>query len=517
MVGVLIEMRTAVTRRQTTGKRAIGTLLLVLLVTLFAAGTLLAGLKHYRYPGAGANVVATLCLGWLLGRVGGPLVTGDDAALRMDYFKLLPIPARKLGYAMLGAAFIDVSLAFPLIAFAALVALGAQAGVAAALTGVAAMLLELALAVVAGQAAIAVFGPVISSRRGRDFASMLLALVITLLSLASSLVPFVAGRLTNGHSPALQAVVRILPSGWGAVAVDAAGRSDWGLAAAALAGLAALTAVLVLVWPALLARRLMMSPGGARRHTSAHGHARAVKGIPPDTPFGAALGRELRLYARSTLRSMLLMISFLVAVVIAIIGAASGKTTGLPFCGLLFTLIAAACFTNCYGDDGTSLWLTLVVPGAARPDVRGRVWAWFLVVGPAGLLLTVVLTAISGQSWSWPWVLAAEPALVIGCAGLLAAVGAWSVNAPDPDGGPSPLRVLKTHAALIAIPVVVLFPAAALLIPGAIGHSLLLRWLAVPVAIAWAAFLSWRCTQAAVRRLEERGPEIFAGTRAPAA
>jgi hypothetical protein len=89
VVGVLIEMRTAVTRRQTTGKRAIGTLLLVLLVTLFAVGTLLAGLKHYRYPGAGANVVATLCLGWLLGRVGGPLVTGDDAALRMDYFKLL--------------------------------------------------------------------------------------------------------------------------------------------------------------------------------------------------------------------------------------------------------------------------------------------------------------------------------------------------------------------------------------------------------------------------------------------
>ncbi len=214
---------------------------------------------------------------------------------------------------------------------------------------------------------------------------------------------------------------------------------------------------------------------------------------------------------------MLLMISFLVAVVIALIGAFSGKTTGLPFSGLLFTVIAAACFTNCYGDDGTSLWLTLVVPGAARADVRGRAWAWFLVVGPAGLLLTVVLTAISGQPWSWPWVLAAEPAMVIGCAGLLVLVGARSVNAPAPDGGPSPARVLKTHLALIAIPVIVLFPAAALLIPGAIGHSLLLRWLAVPVAIAWAAFLSWRSAAAAARRLEERGPEIFAGTRAPAA
>jgi ABC-2 type transport system permease protein len=519
MVGVLIEMRAAVTRRQTTGKRAVGTLLLVLFVLLLAVLTLLAGLRQYHYAGAGANVVATLCFGWLLGWVGGPLITGDDAALRMDYFKLLPIPARKLGYAMLGAAFADVSLAFSLVAFAALIALGAQAGPAAALTGAAATLLDLVLAVVAGQVAIALFGPVISSRRGRDFAAMLLALVITLLAVASSLVPLVAARLTDGHSPALAAVVRILPSGWGAVAVDAASRSDWGLVALSLAGLVALIAVLVLAWPSLLARRLMMAPGGARRggrghgHGHAHGQARPARSILPDTPLGAVLGRELRLYSRSTLRSMLLMISFLVAVVIGIIGAATGKTGGLPFCGPLFTLIAAACFTNCYGDDGTSLWLTLVVPGAAGPDVRGRVWAWFLVVGPAGLLLTVALTAVSGQGWAWPWVLAGEPALVIGCAGLLAAIGAWSVNGPAPDGGPSPMRVLKTHAALIVLPVVVLFPAVALLVPGTIIHSLLLRWLAVPVAIGWAAFLSRRSARAAVRRLETRGPEIFARTR----
>jgi hypothetical protein len=94
--------------------------------------------------------------------------------------------------------------------------------------------------------------------------------------------------------------------------------------------------------------------------------------------------------------------------------------------------------------------------------------------------------------------------MVIACPGLLAMIGAWSVNGPAPDGGPSPVRVLKTHVALIVVPVVVLFPAAALLIPGAIGHSPLLRWLAVPAAIAWAV----------VRRLEARGPEIFSAVRA---
>ena len=515
MVGVLIEMRGAILRRGVSGSRGrmIGGLLLALFVTLLAVGTLLAGLAHYHYPGAGAAVVATLSFGWLVGWVTGPLLTGDDAALRMDYFKLLPIPSRKLAFAMLGAAFANISLVFSLIAFAALIALGAQSGAAAALTGAAATLLDLVLAVVASTVAIAVFGPAISSRRGRDFGTILLALVITLLSLATGLVPFVAKRLTDGHSPALTAAVKILPSGWGAVAVDAASRSEWGLAALALGGLAGLIGVLVLSWPPLLARRLTMSARGG-------GHARRARRardpIVPVTPLGAVIGKELRMYSRSVLRSVMLMISFLVGVLAAVIPAFSGKTNGLPFAGLLFTVIAAACFTNFYGDDGTSLWLTLVTPGAARPDIRGRVWAWFLITGPAGFLLTVVLTAVSGQTWSWPWVLATEPALVIGSAGLLALIGVRSVNAPAPDGGPSPARVLKTHIALIALPVITVAPAVALLAVGTATHSLPLRWLAVPVALAWAALLCWRSVQLAQQQLESHGPEIFTRVRAPA-
>jgi hypothetical protein len=99
------------------------------------------------------------------------------------------------------------------------------------------------------------------------------------------------------------------------------------------------------------------------------------------------------------------------------------------------------------------------------------VWAWFLVTGPAGFLLTVVLTAASGQTWSWPWVLAAEPALVIGAAGLLALIGVRSVNGPAPDGGPAPARVLKTHLALVALPIVTVAPAAALLAAGTATHD----------------------------------------------
>ena len=92
-------------------------------------------------------------------------------------------------------------------------------------------------------------------------------------------------------------------------------------------------------------------------------------------------------------------------------------------------------------------------------------------------------------------------------------IGAWSVNGPAPDVGPSPARVLKTHIALVAVPVVVLLPGAALLLPGAFGHSAVLRWLAVPVSIAWSVLLAWRTAERAARRLETRAPEIFARTR----
>jgi hypothetical protein len=117
MVGVLIQMRGAILRRRNAGKRAIGGLALLLFATLLALGTLETGFVHYHYRGACANVVATL-------------------------------------------------------SFGSLIAYGAQFDGAAALVGALAVLLDLVLAVVASTAAIAVFGPNVSSRRGRDFGEL---------------------------------------------------------------------------------------------------------------------------------------------------------------------------------------------------------------------------------------------------------------------------------------------------------------------------------------------------------
>ena len=56
----------------------------------------------------------------------------------------------------------------------------------------------------------------------------------------------------------------------------------------------------------------------------------------------------------------------------------------------------------------------------------------------------------------------------------------------------------------------------ALLAAGTATHDLALRWLAVPVGLAWATFLCWRSVQLAQQRLENYGPEIFTRLRTPA-
>lgn len=87
---------------------------------------------------------------------------------------------------------------------------------------------------------------------------------------------------------------------------------------------------------------------------------------------------------------------------------------------------------------------------------------------------------------------------------------------PAPDGGPAPAHVLTTNASVIALPVLTLLPAVALLVAGTVTHDVAVRWLAVPVGLAWGTFLCWRSVRLAQQRLESHGPEIFARVRAPA-
>jgi len=247
-----------------------------------------------------------------------------------------------------------------------------------------------------------------------------------------SLAAVMGQELAEGPSPLLATALRVLPSGWAPVAVAAADRSDWPLAIGALAGLAVLAAVLLLAWATLLPSNMRRRGGQAHRtarrgaapHGTAAEHPAAWQRLLPAGPTGAVVGRELRAWRRDPGRTLLLLLALLISGLNLAVPAVAFHAGGaLPWVGVAAALIVSTGAANVYGDDGTALWLTRMVPGVERADVRGRQAAWLLVVAPVMVALTVALTALSGQGWAWPWVLATLPAVLGGTAGLLVFIG----------------------------------------------------------------------------------------------
>lgn len=197
----------------------------------------------------------------------------------------------------------------------------------------------------------------------------------------------------------------------------------------------------------------------------------------------------------------MLLIAVVVGAAVCVIPRLTAGTTRLfPFAGAGTVVIAGACACNLYGNDGTSLWLTIAAPGSGRPDVRGRQLAWLLLVGPYAVALTLILTALSGQGWTWPWVLGILPALLGGACGLapLASV-AWVVPL-DAAGDPTPLYSLKVELALVAVALTAA-PPVAVAVAGAATGLEWLTWLAVPAGVGTGLLLAWWLGAAAARRL----------------
>ena len=498
MVSLLIDMRRTIARRELE-RRGAGWLVGAGVLGAGAAlGTLALGVVAGADPAAGADVLALLFALWVGGRLAQSAMSGGDGTLRPELFASLGLPRRRLARALLIAGLLDPGLALLAIALGAVIAFGARAGVAAALVGLAGALLTTLLAGIASTVLGALLAP--GSRRGRDAGMVVTAAAISLVALAGTLAPALIGALRARSLPGLSDVVRALPSGWAPDAVAAAARAEWAGAVAPLAGLMALTALAVLAWPAVLARRM----SAAHRPATAVRPPSARRRLLARTPTAAVAAKELRLWGRDPIRLTCLLLALLVG---AGVGALPDVTadTGLllPFVGVVTTVIAGACAGNLYGMDGTSLWLTVTTPDSAAADVRGRQAAWLVLVAPYALAATVALTVLGGQGWAWPWALAILPALLGGAAGLAALGSTISVQPLDESGGPTPAWSLKIHLALVAVALTALPP---MLVLAAAAHWHLggWAWAALPVGVASGATLAWALGRRATARLADR-------------
>jgi ABC-2 type transport system permease protein len=488
----MIRMRLAIMRNSLRGDKAANLYTGVSLGLILAFGTIAVAVLWPAY------LPITLAV-WLSGWIFGPIfIGGGSEALRPEYFSMLPATPGRVAAALLAGAFAGPTPAVNLIALLSLPVYGWRFGPAGVLIGLAAAVTTLVTMVMISRVIVALIGLFVRSRATAAAVGIVTGTAIALCSNGWAPVVAVGGTDTAAWS---QILVRVLPSGWGVAAIEA----PWPLALAILAANAGVIALLLAAWAGLLARRVVSAARG---------------GVPPrrgtPRPFPAtggariAAAKELRAWWRDLVRIQLLATAFSYAIVTPLLLLALDAWIMVPFTGLIAIVMAAASSANLYGADGTALWLTLMIPGAERADVRGRQRAWLLVVGPAAVILSLAGTLVSGQTWAWPWVLGLLPALLGGGAGIIVLLAVTSlVPGTDPHKrGGNPLSTGADETAETSLAWLVLLAVPATALPAA-GAILLHPWAGIATGVLTGALSAWGLGRIAYRRLENHGIDLL--------
>ncbi|SDH90514.1 ABC-2 type transport system permease protein [Sinosporangium album] len=488
---LMIRMRLTLMRNSLGGDDAANLYTGVSVGLILAAGTIAVAVL---WPAYLPLALAAWLSGWIFGPI---LIGGGNETLRPEYFAMLPATPRRTAAALLAGAFAGPAPAVNLIALLSLPVYGWRHGPAGVLIGLVAAVITLITMVMISRVVVALIGLFVRSRATAASVGVVAGTAIALCSNGWAPVAALGGD-TAAWSHHL---VRALPSGWGVAAIEA----PWPLALAILAANAGLIALLLASWATLLSRRVV---------SAARGGVPPRRGAPRPFPTtgGARVSaaKELRAWWRDLVRIQLLGTAFSFALVFPFLLVPLDAWVVVPFTGLIAIVMAAASSANLYGADGTALWLTLMTPGAERADVRGRQLAWFLIVGPAAIALSLAGTLISGEPWAWPWVLGLLPALLGGGAGIIVLLAVTSlVPGTDPHkrgGNPLSTGADETAETSLAWLVLIALPSIALPTAGAI---LLNPWAGVASGVLTGALSAWGLGRIAYRRLENHGTELL--------
>ncbi|MFR9774587.1 ABC transporter permease [Micromonospora sp. MS34] len=475
-----------------------------------------------------------LVLGWLL----LPLVFfGVDETLDPARFALLPLPRRTLVLGLFAAALVSVPLLATLAAVAGLVVTaGALGGWPAGLVAVVGITGGLLLCVAAARAVTSAFATMLRSRRVRDLAAVLLAVLAALLGPLQIAVLAAVRRADWDQLTGVARVVGWTPFGapWTAGVEVAEGRA-W-VAVVKLLITGAAIGALLLWWSRTLESAMVgaASAGPARQRRGPAGGAvaqlfpRAVGWTRRDR-FGALVARECRYWWRDARRRANLITIAVVGVFVPVMvnlggsrlavdgGEAFGEATAnsspvLVSLSMLFVgLLASVTLANQFGFDGSAYAANVVAGVPGRLELRARMTAFSLYVVPMLVAVAVILAALLGRP-GWLGVMAGGLAAAYGCGlainSFVAVLGGYALpetsNPFAMNSGAGAAKGLLTvlsmvASAVAAAPVVV---AAALL-----GEVWL--WLALPVGLAYGVGAALLGSYLAGDVLDRRQPELL--------
>lgn len=509
MTATVVAMKVAVLRHSWTGGRGwwMGCGLAVGLTG--AAGTVWLSARSSATPAVTGDLLCLAFALWWFGWMMAPVWAGSGS-LRPAEFALLPLSRWRLATGLTGASLVGVGA---VVAFTALARYGVSLGVGSALVAVVALALQLLLVVVAAHVTAGVFGSLARSRTGAAMVGITTAamMVITQWGWMVFIAVDSSGVLDAGLGGWFARLLRWIPSSWGVVAVQAADRDDWSLALAAIAGLAVVIGGLFAAYV-----RTLGATGGSRpviRGPAAH-HVTATALGAGRTATGAVVGKELRTWWRDPVRFQQLSVAPTFALVLCVLPISFGEHRALAWVAPLCAQMATVTCANLYAFDGTALWSALLIPGAARDDVRGRQVAWLTVFAPITLTLGVATTAFAPQSDAWAPMLALTAVLLGGGAGLVVAVGTFLlVPGADPRrAADSPLDQSDTTGQAIitfAATIIVAAPTGIVAYLAERADDNPLRWAAVAVGLGSGLVVWWLGGLVAIRQIETHGPDLL--------
>jgi ABC-2 type transport system permease protein len=453
---------------------------------------------------------ALLVLGWLL----LPLVFfGVDESLDPARFALLPLSRRTLVTGLLAAALVGVPTIATGLATSGTVLtaalLGGPLAGAVQLVGAAA---GLVLCVVASRAITSAFAGMLRSRRVRDLAAVLLAVLAALLGPLQLLV---IGGLGNADWNRLADVARVV--GWTPLAApytvgfDVVEGRLWAVPVKLL--ITALTLAALLAWWSRSLESAMLGTANTGPAKAAVGEPGApvaqlfprLLGRTPRDRYGALVAREARYWWRDMRRRANLITVAVVGVFVPAlinVGGFTGFTFGadgptdagptasattVSLSMLFVGALAAVTLANQFGFDGSAYAANVIAGVPGRLELRARVVGFSVYVVP----MLVVISAGLGFFLREPgWIpIAAGTLFAAYGAGLavnliISVLGAYSLpETSNPFALNSGAGMAKSMLAFVAM-----IASAAAAVPMVVATALLgdvWSWLALPVGIGY--------------------------------
>ncbi|MGK5442584.1 ABC transporter permease [Micromonospora sp. URMC 105] len=474
-----------------------------------------------------------LVLGWLL----LPLVFfGVDETLDPARFALLPLPRRTLVAGLFAAALVSVPVLAVLLAVSGLVVTAAAlGGWAAGLVAAVGVVAGLLLCVAASRAVTSAFATMLRSRRVRDLAAVLLAVVAALLGPLQIAVLAAVREADWDRLTGVAEVVGWTPFGapW-TVGVDVAEGRAWAVPVKLL--ITAVTVGLLLLWWSRSLESAMVGAASAAPAKSRRGPAggpvaqlfpRVLAWTGRDR-FGALVAREARYWWRDARRRANLISVAVVGVFVPVMVNLGGPqfaaeegpdlTAGnsspvlLSLSMLFVGVLASVTLANQFGFDGSAYAANVVAGVPGRLELRARMTAFSVYVVPMLGVVSVLIALVMGEPG---WIGVAAGALLaaygagLAINGFVSVLGAYSLpETSNPFAMNTGAGVAKSFLTLLSM-----VASAAAAIPMVVAAALLgdaWLWLALPLGAAYGLGAALLGSYLAGDVLDRRTPELLA-------